>query len=79
MSNISVRLPESLHEQVTERARRDGISIDQFISTAVAEKLAALRTEEYLRARAARGSREKFDAALSRIPDVEPDEQDRLD
>ncbi len=44
-----------------------------------AEKLAAVLTEEYLRERAGRASREKFEAALSRVPDAEPEERDRLD
>jgi len=42
-------LPESLHKQLEELARREGVSINQFISTAVAEKLTALMTAEYLK------------------------------
>ena len=56
----------------------DSISINQFIATAVAEKMAALLTEDYLQARAQRGERAKYDAALSQVPDVEPEEHDRL-
>jgi hypothetical protein len=78
MSTISLRLPDSLHRQIRELAAREGISINQFISTAAAEKLAALMTVEYLEERAKRGSREKFDAALARLPDVEPDDYDKL-
>jgi len=78
MSTISLRLPESLHKRIRELASEDGISINQFISTAAAEKLAALMTVEYLEKRAKRGSREKFEAALARLPDAEPDEQDKL-
>jgi hypothetical protein len=59
-------------------AERDGVSINQFITTAVAEKLSALLTEEYLTARAQRGSRSAFEEALSRVPDREPDRDDRL-
>jgi hypothetical protein len=59
-------------------AQQDGISIDQFIATAVAEKIAALMTVEYLQERAKRGSREKFEAVLVKVPDVEPEEFDRL-
>ena len=78
MSTISLRLPESLHKRIRELASEDGISINQFISTAAAEKLAALMSVEYLEKRAKRGSREKFEAALARLPDAEPDEQDKL-
>lgn len=79
MSVLSLRLPDSLHRQVKELASRDGISINQFVATAVAEKMSALMTEEYLRERAARGSRAKYEAALAQVPDVEPeDERDRI-
>lgn len=78
MSTISLRLPESLHEQIRKLAREEGISINQFLSSAAAEKLAALMTVEYLEERARRGSREKFEAALAKLPDVEPEDYDKL-
>ncbi len=78
MTTLSVRLPESLHRNIKEIVQREGISINQFITLAVAEKLSALLTEEYLQERAERGSRERYLAALAQVPDVEPDEQDRL-
>lgn len=78
MSTLSVRLPDSLHRQIRRLARQEGISINQFISTAAAEKMAALMTLDYLEERAKRGSREKFEAALARLPDVEPESHDRL-
>lgn len=77
MSTLSLRLPESLHRKVRELAQEEGISINQFIATAVAEKMSALLTEEYLEKRARRGSRERYDAALAQVADVEPDEWDR--
>jgi hypothetical protein len=78
MSTLSVRLPNSLHKQLRECAKREGTSINQLISSAVAEKLAALLTEEYLEKRAQRGSRRKFEAALRTVPDIAPEEFDRL-
>jgi hypothetical protein len=78
MSTISVHLPDSLQKQLQALAERDGISIDQFIATAVAEKMAALLTEAYLEERATRGSRAKYKAALATVPDVEPEPYDRL-
>lgn len=78
MSTLSLRLPDSLHKRVKELAAQEGISLNQFIATAVAEKMAALVTEDYLQERARRGSRAKYDAALAQVPDAEPDEHDRL-
>ena len=70
MSTLSLRLPDSLHRQVRLLARREGISINQLIASAAAEKVTALMTEEYLTERSKRGSREKFDAVLGKVPDV---------
>lgn len=78
MSTLSLRLPDSLHEQVKVLARQDGISINQFISPAVAEKMSALMTEEYLRARAKAGNEGEFYNALSKVPSTDPSEQDAL-
>lgn len=78
MSTLSIRLPNSLHEELRRCAEREGTSINQLVSAAVGEKLAALLTEEYLRTRAGRGRRSKFLAALAAVPDVEPAEADRL-
>lgn len=78
MSTLSLRLPNSLHREIRELAKREGISINQFITTAAAEKLSALTTEEYLEKRAKRASREKFEEALAQLPDVEPEPYDRL-
>jgi len=78
MSTISLRLPDSLHKEIRKLASQDGISINQFISTAAAEKLAALKTLDYLEERAKRGTREKFEAALAKLPDVEPEDYDKL-
>lgn len=78
MSTLSIRLPNSLHERVRELAKREGVSINQFVATAVAEKLSALMTAEYLNERAKRGSRKKFEAALSRVPDIKAEDHDRI-
>jgi predicted transcriptional regulator len=79
MSTVEVKLPDSLYRQIQQLAERDGISVDQFLATAAAEKLSALLTTEYLAERAVRaGSREEFLRLLDKVPDVEPGEYDRL-
>jgi predicted DNA-binding ribbon-helix-helix protein len=78
MSALSVRLPESLHRKLAEVAEQEGISINQLVNSAVAEKMSALMTETYLSERAARGSRRKFASALAKVADTEPDENDRV-
>ena len=78
MSALSLRLPNSLHQQLRELASQEGISINQLINSAVAEKMAALMTADYLEERAERGSRSKFGAALSKVRDVGPEKIDKL-
>ena len=78
MSTISLRLPDSLHETVRELADKEHVSINHFIALAVAEKISALMTEQYLSERAKRGDRAKFEAAMAKVADIEPEEQDRL-
>jgi hypothetical protein len=79
MSTLSLRLPKSLHKGLTELARREGISVNQLICSAAAEKLSALLTAEYLQKRASRGDRARFDAVLSKVADVPPDAPDRIE
>lgn len=76
MSTLSLRLPHSLHRHVRELARREGVSINQLIATAVAEKLAALMTVEYLDERARQGSRDQYLEVLSRVRDQPPASDD---
>jgi predicted transcriptional regulator len=78
MTALSLRLPQSLHRALSELAEREGISINQLINSAVAEKMSALMTEDYLNARAERGTRRKFVAALAKVAAVEPVASDRL-
>jgi hypothetical protein len=79
MSQLNIEIPESLQRQVAELAAEEGISTDQFIALAVAEKMASLRTLDYLRQRGERGSVEKFAAVLSKVRHVEPEERDQPD
>jgi len=78
MSTLSLRLPDSLHATARALAEQEHVSINQLISTAVAEKVSALMTADYLEKRAARGRRRNYDALLAKVPDVDPDEKDRL-
>ncbi len=78
MSTLSLRIPNSLHEQIRHLAKRDGISINQFLASAAAEKMSALLTEEYIEDRARRASLRKFQRVLKKVPDTEPEDFDRL-
>jgi predicted transcriptional regulator len=78
MSAISVRLPASLHERARQLAKKENTSINNLITLALAEKVSALETEEFLGSRAKRASKRKFQKAMSKVRDTEPEERDRL-
>jgi predicted transcriptional regulator len=78
MSTVSLRLPDSLHNKARELAEKENISLNQLITLALAEKLSALLTEEYLEERSQRGNRRKFRRALAKVADADPEERDRL-
>jgi hypothetical protein len=72
MTALTIRLPNSVHESIKALARKDGISVNQFIASAAAEKMASFQTLDYLRQEAALGKREHFDAFLGAVPNVAP-------
>jgi predicted transcriptional regulator len=78
MSAITIRLPDSLYEKLKEAAEKDHSTVELFAVLAIAEKLSSLMTSEYLEERAKRANPERFAELLSKVPDTEPEERDRL-
>jgi hypothetical protein len=78
MNALTIELPNSLYRRVAELARADGISGEQFIATATAEKMASLLTTDYLLREAALGSRADFERILNKVPDGPPEPYDEL-
>ncbi len=79
MHTVRLRLPESVHTLLKVVAEREGVSINQLIMTAVAEKMTALLSAENLAERAARGDRSAFDRALAKVPGVTARQDDRME
>jgi len=78
MRTISLRIPEYLHESARKLAEQEQISINQLITLALTEKISSLMTEDFINERAQRGNRKLFEAAMAKVADVEPDEQDQI-
>ena len=78
MRALSLRLPNSIHKHIREIARQEGVSINQFISSAVAEKISAIMTEDYLTERANRAKRSDFTRILDNVPSRKPLPGDEL-
>ncbi len=75
MSALSLRLPNSIHRHIKEIARQEGVSINQFIASAVAEKISAIITEDYLTQRAKRAD---WTHILDHVPHRKPLPGDEL-
>lgn len=65
-SNVALRLQTSLLDEARRVAEKEGVALNQLINVAVAEKLSALRTEDYFRERVARSSIKKARNVLKR-------------
>lgn len=78
MTALTIRLPNSVHESIKLLARKDGISVNQFIASAAAEKMASFQTLDFLRREAALGKREDFAQFLKLVPDVPAQAGDAL-
>ncbi|MFB2773296.1 hypothetical protein ACE1AT_29090 [Pelatocladus sp. BLCC-F211] len=60
-------------------ATKENISIEQLVAVALSAQISAWMTKDYLQEKAQRGSWEKFQQVLTKVPDVEPDDYDKLD
>ena len=72
MSALTLRLPDSIHRHIKDIAKREGVSINLFIASAVAEKISALATEDYIAARAKKARKGAFKKVLRRVPQHTP-------
>jgi hypothetical protein len=72
VSTVTIQMPENLAAQLRETAATAGVTLDQFLISAAAEKLSAWQTVAHLRERAARARREDFIAFLDQSPDIPP-------
>ena len=79
MSTLTVELPDSLKKSIETLAAAEGYSVSQFLASAAGEKLSVVMTTDYLRREASAGRREDFEKYLAAVPDVPPDENDRLE
>ena len=77
-SSFPLRLASSLQEEARRTAEREGISLNQLINLAVAEKISALRTEEFFSERGAHANVKKARKILKRAGKEPPREGDEI-
>jgi len=73
-----LRLPRSLKQAVERLSKEDGTSINQFVATAVAEKVSALQTAHFFQDRKARANFKAFDRIMRRKAGQRPREGDEI-
>ncbi len=78
MSSLNLRLPDHIHEHIRNLAKQEGVSINQLITLAVAEKIAALEAESYLQNRAKNADKDAFTKLLEKVPNAPADEHDQI-
>ncbi len=78
MSEIQTQIPDAIYKQIIAFAEREKLSLEQVVSLALAHSLGTWTSESLIAERAKHGSRKKFLEFMSQVPDIEPDEHDRL-
>lgn len=78
MTRFALDLPDSLLDGAKAAAARDGTTVEQLLTLAIAEKLSALDAEELIATRAARADAQAYRAILDGVPDVPPAAGDEL-
>ena len=77
-STYLLRLPRSVRAEVERRSEADGVSINQFVATAVAEKLAAMNTAAFFTERRNRADFAAFDRLMRRKRSEAPQPDDMV-
>ncbi len=78
MTTISTKIPDTLFRQAVTIAEREEMTLDQFISLALASQISSWEVGKNFTERAKRGDWEKAREVLARVPDVEPEDYDKL-
>ena len=77
-SNFALRVPPTLLAEARKAAESEGVALNQLYTLALAEKVSAMRTEEYFEERARRANPAKVSRILARVgkgnPPIEGDE-----
>ncbi len=79
MTDLNVKIPESLYKQIEAGATKETMSIEQLVAVALSAQVSAWMIKDYLEEKAKRGSWDKFQQVLNKVPDVEPEDYDKLE
>ena len=79
MSSITAEIPDPVLKSMQRIASNEGVPVERLAAIAIAQAVGAWGNQHpVFAARAARASRQRFESALRKVPDVEPEnESDR--
>lgn len=78
MIRLIAEIPDALYQQLATLAERENISVDQLVEIALSAQVSVWTTKNYLEEKSKRGSWEKFQQVLAKVPDTVPEDYDRL-
>jgi 23S rRNA G2445 N2-methylase RlmL len=78
MSNLNVQIPDSLYKQIEALAAKENMSLEQLVAIALSAQVSAWMTKDYIEEKAKHGSWDKFQRVLAKVPDLEPEDFDKL-
>lgn len=76
--NLTTNIPDHLYQQIKTLAKQENMSIDQLVSIALSAQVSAWMTKDYIEQKAKQGSWQQFQEVLKKVPDVKPEEYDKL-
>ena len=79
MTKLQVMIPDEVNDKVEQVLRVENISLDEFTTLALIQRLSSTIPDPYLEARAKRGSVRRFREILAQSPDVPPEDYDKLE
>ena len=78
MTTIQAQVPDALARQLTDLAAQEQVTVDQLVSIAIASQISGWRKHDTMAERAQRGSWEKFDRVMAKVPNGPPQPGDEL-
>lgn len=78
MSNLNIQIPDSLYKQIEALAAKEDMTLEQLVAIALSAQVSAWMTKDYIEEKAKRGSWDKFQQVLAKVPNVEPEDYDKL-
>lgn len=78
MTNLNVQIPNFIYKQIEAKAIKENVSIDQLVTIALTAQVSTWAGKDYVETKKARGSLDKLKQALNKVPDVKPEDYDKL-